>query len=195
MVNKYPTQCGTSTDVPHYFFMYMKRLLLLLVSFATILAPARAKDERYIMKTFENGQVYFILPYDIPALTAKTKPLSVDITYLTNSDSVTMNMSVWTAEELSTDSIVFVTDVPFRVSDFQTLFIEQNGKLWMHRYSVRYPLRNLKRIYTASSPFVINIYAGEQIVQYGFANKAWVKQQEWMNNVLHIIDTNRRHFK
>ena len=58
------------------------------------------------MKTIENGQLYFVVPYDIPSLTAKTKALSADITYLTTSDSVTMNISVWSANELLTDSIV-----------------------------------------------------------------------------------------
>lgn len=148
------------------------------------------------MRTFENGQLFFIEPYDVPAYTAKEKALSTDITYLTNSDSVTMNMSVWTIKELATDSIVLEGGYKrIAISDFQTFYIEKDGKLWVHRYSVRYPLVYLNMLYADSEPFIINVCTKGEQIKYGFASKQWKKEQDWMNQILHTIATNKRLYK
>ena len=81
---------------------YLALFLLSLVSWA---AWAVKIEERYVMKAIEEGQIYYISPYEISSQTNKIKPLMADVTYLTYSDSVTMNISVWTPQELLADSL------------------------------------------------------------------------------------------
>ena len=183
--------------VSHIIFNCMRRIIFLLSSLCLLLFSAHATslEDRYVMKTLENGQLYFITPFDIPAVTPKTKALSADITYLTSSDSVTTNISVWTTQELHTDSIVFLGEIKIELKDFQTFFIERDGKLWLHRYSLRFPLKDLTIIYSGQSPFLINVYAKGQAIHYSYPSKSWSKEQMWMNQILHIIDTNRRLYK
>ena len=183
--------------VSHIIFNCMRRIILSLsfLCFLLFSTYAASLEDRYIMKNLENGQLYFILPFDIPSVTSKTKALSLDITYLTTSDSVTTNISVWTAQELQTDSIVFQGDTKIALNDFQTFFIERDGKLWLHRYSLRFPLKDLTFIYSGQCPFMIDIYAKGQEIHYSFPFKSWPKEQMWMNQILHIIDTNKRLYK
>ena len=174
----------------------MKRLTLLLLAVCIFSAVYAIKTEdRYVMKTFDGGQLYFILPYDIPALTVKTKALSADITYLTTSDSLTMNLSVWAADELTTDSIVVEGDVRIAICDFRTFFIEPDGKQFLHRYSLRYPLNILTALYRSASPFTISVYAQGHEIRYAYSSKSWNKEQIWMNKILHIIDSNKRFYR
>ena len=174
----------------------MKRLSFLLAVLC-LMASVHAKkpEDRYVMKTFENGQLYFILPFDIPSLSVKTKPLSADITHLTTTDSVSLKISVWSVNELSADSIVLEGSERLVITDFETFFIEPDGKLWLHRYSMSFPLSILTRLYTSPLPFKLNVFANENKIQYGWKEKEWKKEQEWMNKILHIIDNNRRFFK
>ena len=173
----------------------MKRHFLLLLSVCIFSSVYATKlDERYVMKTFDSGLIYFILPFEIPSNAAKTKALSADITYLTTSDSVTMKISVWSAKELSTDSIILEGDEKLVFKDFETFFIEPDGKLWHHRFSFRFPMTELKKIYLGTLPLSLNIYSKDHEEHYGWSIKAWKKEQEWMNKVLHIIERNRKFY-
>lgn len=174
----------------------MKKLLrlLLALSFCAPLFAVKIED-RYVMKAFEGGQIYFIVPYEIPAADAKDKPLLADVTYLTNADSVTMNISVRTPDELLADSVAIFAGERLPIPDYETFFIERDGKLWLHRYSLRYPLDTFKHIYTRPEPFTLCIYTHARTLRYAVTDKAWPKEQEWMNQILHIIDTNRRLYR
>ena len=176
-----------------FFYVRMKKSVSFLLSLIfSLVAFAEKLEDRYVMKTIDSGQLYFVVPYDIPSLTAKTKALSADITYLTISDSVTMNLSVWSADELMTDSIVLTGTNQIVIRDFKTFFIEKDKKLWLHRYSLRYPLTSLVNLYANTNPFTIDVCFGSQCITYGYAPKQWKKEQEWMNQILHIIVTNKR---
>ena len=178
---------------PILFYLRMKKGILCLLSFLfSLIAYAEKLEDRYVMKTIDNGQLYFVVPYDIPSLTANTKALSADITYLTSSDSVTMNLSVWFIDELMTDSIVLTGATQFVIRDFKTFFIEKDRKLWIHRYSLQYPMASLAMLYADANPFTIDVCFGSQRITYGYSSKQWKKEQEWMNQIIHIIATNKR---
>ena len=172
---------------------YTKILLLLYFCFYTSsTAFAIRFEDRYIMKTSDKGQLYFIMPYKIPAITPHAKALSADITHLVTTDSVTMNISIWAPYELQTDSICLVGEERVSIACFQTFFIEKDGKLWLHRYSLRYPIKNLMMLYENSLPITICVYAPQQTLLYGYSQKKWNNEREWMNKILHIIASNKR---
>lgn len=152
-------------------------------------------EERYVMKPIDGGQIYFILPYQIPSEQVKMKDLSVDITYLTNLDSVTMNISVYTENELNVDSIMFIGNEKISICDFQTFFIEKEGRVWLHRYSLRIPWKILNDLYSTQDSFSLCICAREDIIRYAYPSKAWKTEQEWMNQILYIIARNQQFYK
>lgn len=167
---------------------------LFLVTLVSLAAWAVKIEDRYVMKAIEDGQIYYIVPFEITSQTAKIKPLMADVTYLTMADSVTMNISVWTPEELDADSLVLRSGKQVYCREFETFFVERDGKQWIHRYSLRFPLASLNAIYAASEPFMLSVYAKGKTVEYAYTAKTWPKEQDWMNQVLHIIATNKRLF-
>ena len=170
----------------------MKRILL--TSIILLLSTsfyAISIEDRYVMRVVNDGQLYFILPYEIPSSAYRTKAAMADITYLTTTDSVTMNVSVWGKDVLKADSILLITEDDRVVCDFQTFFIEMDGKLWLHRYSLRYPYADLCRLYSSPSPFILRIYAESKEVQYTYLAKAWKKESVWMNQILQMIMSNK----
>ena len=118
--------------------------------------------------------------------------MSVDITCLTQYDSVTVNMSVWSADELITDSIVFTGEKRITIHDFETFFIEKDKKLWLHRYSVKLSFSDLTILYSSTRPYNIFFYDKSISVKYGYPIKQWEKEKNWMDQVIHIITTNKR---
>ncbi len=179
-----------------FFFMCMKRFFSLsLVLWVSLAALAVKLEDRYVMKTIEDGQIYYVAPYQISSKTKNIKPLMADVTYVTTNDSVTMNFSVWTPQELLADSITLRSGKLVYCRDFETFFVERDAKLWIHRYSMRFPLESLNAIYAASTPFVLSVYAKGQTVEYGYTANMWPKEQDWMNQILHIIASNKRLYK
>lgn len=170
----------------------MRKLFLLFFFFVSAFAIFAAKlENRYIMKSHKDGQLYFILPYDIPAEEKNIKNLSADITYLTSSDSVTMNISVWNENELNTDSIVLVGEEYISITDFKTFFIEKDGKLWLHRYSFRISLEDLVALYSNQLSFALDVHSEKQTIRYLYPIKKWKSEQEWMSQILYIIKRNK----
>lgn len=177
-------------------FLYMKKfqiLILSLLSFAYV--SAVGLDDRYVVKTIDNGQLYFIMPFDIPALAPKTTSLSADITYLTTNDYVTMNVSVWSKDEWVADSIILLEGGNRLDISYQTFFVEMEGKQWLHRYSLRYPLDILIHMYSCSDPYVLCFYTNGRQIQYSFSARSWQKEQKWMNPILHMILRNMKLYK
>lgn len=172
----------------------MKRQILLFVTLClcTKIFAVRI-DDRYVMKPIEGGQIYFILPYEIPTKNTGIKNLSVDVTYLTHTDSVTMNISVWSDTELQVDSMTFMGSERLSICTFQTFFIEKDGKFWSHRYSLPLSWDNLERLYSASDPFLFSIHDAQRTIQYAYSSKQWKTESEWMNQILHIVNRNK-HF-
>lgn len=168
------------------FFIILLCLLTLTRSLAENI------DEKYVMKPTKNGQLYFILPFEVPTSTPKCKPLSVDITYLSSNDSVVMNVSVLSANELKTDSIVIIGGIRILLSNFETFYIEKEGKLWHHRYSLHFLYCELSNLYASREPFLFRVYSGNQQIEYAFSMKKWEKERGWMKQILHIIDSNKR---
>lgn len=171
----------------------MKKIVLLILSICCFGAAYGIKlEDRYIMRPLDKGHLYFIVPFDIPGHNMRMKEMSADITYLTQNDSVTLNMSIWTATELVTDSIVWDGKKRIVVRDFQTFFIERDNKLWLHRYSIKLHLSDLILLYSAIEPYKIILYDHSASVSYGYSIKQWNKEQQWMNDILHIIISNKK---
>ena len=170
----------------------MKRTLLFtLLALAGIAVFAEKTEDLYVSRQTEKGLLFFIKPYEIPALTKGMKPALTDITLLTTQDSVTVNMSVFYPSVLSLDSIVFVAGERLSFSHFETFFIDAEKKSFHHRYSCRMTYNQLKTLYL-NVPFTLMLYSGDIPLRYAFASKEWTKHRQSMTQILRLIDNNRR---
>lgn len=171
----------------------MKRVIITLLAAIMVAGigqiHAEKIEDRYVMRPIQGGLLYFILPYELPSL-QKEKAVELDVTYITGFDSVRVNMSVYTDMPLATDSIVFRTTQSFRISDFETFFIDKENKKYVHRYSCRFPYRYWQEMYADSEPFCLEVYSSSGTLFYGFSSNKWKKEQQWMTQVMLLIERN-----
>lgn len=166
--------------------------MFVLVSIASI-----AKSDlsgKYVMRLRSNDQLYFILPNDIESLD-KNKNLNFDITYATSEQDVTINMSIFTKQGLTIDSIAFVSTKDVVIKDFKTFYIEKDNAWWCHRISCKLPFEYLKQMYLSSESYKIVVYDDLKVLTYAFPVKKWKSEHSWMNRLLLLITqnlTNRR---
>ena len=178
----------------------MRRILLIIVLCGAWLTSTAVKlEDRYVMRPVEGGQLYFIVPYRVPAVLVKgtpvPKPMEIDVTYLTMADTMTVNISVWDKTELHADSIALIGASPYIMRTFQTFFIEREKQYMLHRYSLRCTWEEWNTLYESENPFTVVMYAPEKEIRYAFPSKRWKKEQAWMKEILHLIATNKQLYK
>ena len=169
----------------------MKRSLILLAFIASCFTIYAEKlTSKYVSRLVSDGMLYFIGPFELPNQ-QKGQPVEMDITYITKSDSLTFNMSIYTSVIIQTDSIKFVSNTPKTITDFTLFFIDKKGKNFIHRYSCKLPYSYFEELYTEANPFVVEVYTDKgQVLQYAYNAKKWSKECSWMQQIIQIIKSN-----
>lgn len=170
----------------------MRKIILCILAICTTIGlKAEKLEDHYVVRTLPDALLYFVLPYEVPSL-QKTPAAEIDITYPTNQDSLRVNMSIYTDKPLKVDSIVFITETSMRTTDFETFFIDKNGKNYIHRYSCFFPYSLWQKMYTCDKPFRLCIYAEQQKFEYGYSQQKWNKENLWMQRILLLINRNKQ---
>lgn len=170
----------------------MKKIFLLfLISLYSFGICAEKLEDRYVSRLVSEGLLFFIVPYELPAV-QKNKAAEIDITYLIQGDSITLNMSIFTSDIIHADSIQFASTSVKTITQFETFFIDKVGKKFVQRYSCRLPYTYLEEIYRADEPFRMTIYTDEEQLCYGYAAKKWPKEKTWMRQIMLIIRRNQQ---
>lgn len=169
----------------------MKKIVFfLLFAFVSITSFAKSNlSDKYVMRLRANDLLYFILPNEIESLD-KNKSLKFDITYVTSEQDVTINMSIFTKQELVINSIGFASDKNLLIKDFKTFYVEKEDNWWCHRISCRVPFDYLKQMYLSANSYKIEIYDNQKVLTYTFSGKTWKNEQLWMNKLLALITQN-----
>ena len=168
-----------------------KTLLLLVTGLATLSLYAEKLEERYVSRITSNGMLFFIKPFELPN-EGQGKPAELDITLLIERDSITLNISVLTSNILQVDSIGLYNDRNnINISDFETFFIDKEGKNYIHRYSCKLPFAYWKRLYTNDISYHLTIFAKETKLLYGYSTKEWKKERNQMRQIIQLIERNR----
>ena len=103
----------------------MRKIVLLLFAFVSITSFAKSDlSDKYVMRLRANDLLYFILPNEIESVD-KNKSLKFDITYATSEQDVTINMSIFTKQELIIDSIGLASNKNLLIKDFKIFYIVQ----------------------------------------------------------------------
>lgn len=168
----------------------MRKIVLLLFAFVSITSFAKSDlSDKYVMRLRANDLLYFILPNEIESVD-KNKSLKFDITYATSEQDVTINMSIFTKQELIIDSIGLASNKNLLIKDFKIFYIEKEGNWWCHRISCRVPFDYLKQMYLSTNSYKIEIYDKQKVLTYTFSGKTWKNEQLWMNKLLALITQN-----
>ncbi len=170
----------------------MKRFLLAILLLATIPLAAKDISEYYLMRPRANDLLFFIFPIEIASTEQKIEPAIYDITYITSETEATVNMSIFSATSLQTDSIAFCNqDVYFVSKQIETFYIEKAQKKgWEHRYSCKVPLAALTQLYRLPSPLQLKVYSKERILTYSPSERVWKTERKCMSEILETIELN-----
>ena len=115
----------------------MKKFKIFLFIFLSISVFTTAENinKRYIMSQSESGTLFFILPQKVPSVASKLKSISIDITYLTSRDSVTINATLITKQKISLDSLGFYSFLN-TINKPQLIYVQKKSNNWIYRFGV-----------------------------------------------------------
>ncbi|MDD4823064.1 MAG: hypothetical protein PHI48_10980 [Bacteroidales bacterium] len=168
-----------------------KIILFIFLLFPSFLF-AQNINNKYKMRQTDEGTLFFILPYKIPSCAPKQKELKVDVTYLSSRDSITINATLISKDEITLDSICFLYSDHKTINKPQLLFIQRKSNNWIYRFGFKLPYIDIKRAYENESSFKLTIYSKQNQFCYQFGDSKWEKSKKWMNQILHLIDLNSR---
>lgn len=170
----------------------MKKIwLLVFLAQGCCLFAQNNLNNRYVMRPRTDDLLYFILPFDMPCV-VKGKAANLDLTYITSETRVRVNMSLWTPDPLSVDSVVVVSGSSCRVDSLTSLFVEKAKKAWWHRLSFYIDFDTLTRLYEPPEPYRLCVHAGGTVQPYAFPVGKWPAERRQMSELLRMIEYNRR---
>ncbi len=168
---------------------------ILYTSLLLTCCSAMAKDlsEYYTMRPRANDLLFFILPIKMESTVRGVDNAEFDITYITSETNATINMSIYANVALQADSIVFCGDkLRYSSKNFETFYIEKEGKKWAHRYSCKVPFEFLQHLYALPDAWQLEIYAKGQKFHYRQGNGTWKIEQKRMIELLMMIQINKK---
>ncbi len=161
-------------------------ILLLLTCFLHL--PAQEISKYYISRHQENGTVYFILEQQ--GFKNEEASLAYDITYVTNSDTATVNFSLVTKEDFSIDSITLFNNGNKLSSGTSRIYIEYKKEKWNYRYSSRFLFKDLKLFFDAGSPQLI-LKTSNTPATFSIKKSKWEDQYSIVKKIFALIEHNR----
>lgn len=173
--------------------MQRKLLYILFLLFTLNGVFAQNISKKYIMKTTEHGTLFFILPSQIPLSSSNNcnKNLTLDFTYLTKKDSITINSTFIAQTQERIDSILihYNKEKQYHAS-FMIFYTQQKSNKWHYRISIPIPYSILRQAYMSEEPFTIEIISKKNSSKFSFPKQKWDKARSPMNQIFTVIEAN-----
>lgn len=164
------------------FFIF----LFLIISLESV---GQKISKYYTTKSQSNGILYFIEPDHKFENEAYNASLTWDLTHLSTGDSIRMNFFFRGEEIMNLDCMILVPSETIECPDMEKLFVEDQKRKWIHRYSAVFAVDELKRFYRLDEPQVM-LYAGHLEIPFTIKENKWDKASEIMNRIFAMIDAN-----
>ncbi len=136
----------------------------------------------------ENGIIYFIEEQE--GFRNESSSLKYDITYLTNSDSATLNFSFTTTDEVKIDSLILQNNQIRLASATSRLYVEFRKNKWVYRYSSRFLYKDLENFYVDGIPN-IDLKSGKDTFRLEIKQNKWKEQHSIIKNIMTLINLNK----
>lgn len=149
-------------------------------------------SDKYITTLSEKGMLFFIKPQKMPRIKGydAVKDMEYDITYITNTDSVSYTISIYTKTPIKTDSVEILYNGNILKEQLEKIYIEPNKSKWESRLRFRIPYHVFKSMYQLTKSFQFKFSDDKHIAFFFFDSSKWEKEKKKMNSIIGIIDYN-----
>jgi len=178
MVNKHKRRGGFTS--PSF-------IVLLLLNF--YIASAQDLSKYYTSIIQNNYVLYYIAPQK--GFYHDKNIFIYDITYLSKSDSITLNFSFFNKNLLILDSISLCINDECVTSKLQKIFIEHNKNKWQYRYSSKFSFNFIYSFFTENNnkPKII-LHSGSAPILLNINKNKWEKLSNLNNKIFSMIKAN-----
>lgn len=173
--------------------MNMKKRFLLLTAcvLAFSVVWADKLSNHYVMQYREDSKLFFFMPINIPCEQKSVPHANMDVTYFTNQDTATVNMTIRFSSIISAQKIAFVSgENEFAITEFETFYVEREKKNWEHRYSCRVPYEQVRTMFLSQSSFELIVESPEVILKYRMNAQGW-KKHVFLAQIVYMIEMNK----
>lgn len=161
----------------------LKHSVLILLIISSLSASA---EERYFTRLIEQGTMVFFNPTKVPSL-SKGNSLEYDITLLSQSDTVSINMTL-TANESRIKSVsLHAGDATFNTISPVIYYSDMNGKKFDTRIHLECPKNIFAQLFNQQDPLEIKVELVDGAhLSFVYKEKVWNKETHIISNVLSL---------
>ena len=157
---------------------------LLFFSIATF---GQSISKRYSTHLNTSGVVYFFTPQKVTK-GEKGYSLEYDMTYVTNTDSITVNLTLKSpkSERIKLLSLRNSSDSVW--SDKLKLFyVDKISKGYEFRIHTTLLFSDIKKMFRSPEALEFSLVQGDQTLNFGYANRSWKKEMKCMEDIFNLI--------
>lgn len=160
-----------------------KKLFFVLLLFCSLSAFAK---ERYSVRVLPDGNMYFFMPYKLKGSSGTV--LQYDMTQLSYSDSVAINMTLTSPMGRVKSIRLFTGEENYSTTQYELFFQERAGSRFNTRIHIDCPLSKFKQLFSGSVPLTIELMM-EDGKHYAFTykTKTWQKEVGFVSEVQEMI--------
>lgn len=141
----------------------------------------------YLEHTQENGNLYFIYPFeDFKNITDKSD-FEFDITYRAGRDSVIVNFTYFTTEPLKADSLIFENGKSRYTGKCSKIFQDYKKKQWVNRFGTQIPIAHMTGLFKIKQAPKIKIKCDQVVLTYDVKENKWNSYADAIDKILYII--------
>ena len=165
--------------------MTVKRLFFLCVCvLSSLLVSAQG---RYSTRLLENGTMLFFNPCKLAAMQKETS-LVYDMTYLTHSDSVTVNMT-YTALTSDVREVRIVSGTAsYGTANYSIFYREKDKKRIATRIHISCPKNTYEDLFLSDAPMRIEIVSKEgDVRRFTYKDSKWTKEKKSVLEAIALV--------
>lgn len=170
----------------------MKKLLSVHISAILFLAFALTGSSQDLSKYYtsrvqQNGNLYFILPFNEFKNSTDKSDFSFDITYRNGNDSAVINFTYYTEKPLATDSLKFIARELVLAGKTKKIYLDYDKGMYLNRFSLKLSFPDLQTMFRSNAVPSIYLIADETELQYHVREKKWKPYSRAVDKILYLI--------
>jgi hypothetical protein len=141
----------------------------------------------YTYRVQEDGNLYFIFPFEDFKNSADKTDFAFDITYRAGRDSATVNFTYFTRDPLRADSLMIVNGETTYKGIASRIFQDFKKKKWENRFGIKIPMNELEAFIKTEMVPQIHVIGKDAILIYEVKDKKWRDYADAVDKILYII--------
>ncbi|MCX7986328.1 MAG: hypothetical protein N2662_05265 [Bacteroidales bacterium] len=143
----------------------------------------------YTARVQENGILYFIEPKNV--FKSNENKFFYNLTYLNSNDTIALKFFFIAKSPWKIDSFCFILPT-YRICDKPyKLYIDFDGKNWIHRYEAHFEFDSLEKIYQFDAPPLILLRSENQTTSLKISSRKWKREASTLKKIYYIIRINK----